>query len=153
MTAYFFDSSALVKRYARETGTAWIISLFRPAVNRIYVAHITVVEVVSALSRRVRSGSLTADDASRAIGRFRRSFNGKFLKVAITATVINHAVALAEQHCLRGYDAIQLAAAIEIHTQRLNAGAAPVVLVSADAALNAVAAAPGLLVDDPNFHP
>ena len=111
------------------------------------------VEVVSALSRRVRAGSLTADDGSRAIGRFRRSFDGKFLKVAMTASVINHAVDLAEQHGLRGYDAVQLAAAIEIHTQRLNAGAAPIVLVSADAALNAVATATGLLVDDPNVHP
>lgn len=30
MVAYFFDSSALVKRYARETGTAWVLSVVGP---------------------------------------------------------------------------------------------------------------------------
>jgi predicted nucleic acid-binding protein len=52
---YFFDSSALVKRFARETGTAWVINLFKPASgNRIYIARITYVEVISAIVRRVK---------------------------------------------------------------------------------------------------
>ena len=32
MTAYFFDSSATVKRYVRETGTAWVLSITAPTV-------------------------------------------------------------------------------------------------------------------------
>ncbi len=31
MSAYFFDSSALVKSYATETGTAWVTVLLDPA--------------------------------------------------------------------------------------------------------------------------
>ena len=30
MSAYFLDSSALVKRYAQEQGTAFIITLLKP---------------------------------------------------------------------------------------------------------------------------
>jgi hypothetical protein len=30
MAAYFFDSSALAKRFIRETGTAFVLSLWRP---------------------------------------------------------------------------------------------------------------------------
>ena len=53
MAAYFLDSSAAVKRYIRETGTAWIISLFRQTPpNAFYVARITLAEVISACARR-----------------------------------------------------------------------------------------------------
>ena len=33
MTVYFIDSSALVKRYINETGSAWILNLFNPSLN------------------------------------------------------------------------------------------------------------------------
>ena len=65
MAALFFDSSALVKRYASETGTNWIFSLVRPSANnRLYLARITGVEVVAALTKRMRVGSLTAAQTS-----------------------------------------------------------------------------------------
>jgi predicted nucleic acid-binding protein len=53
VTAYFIDSSALVKRYAMETGSAWVERLTDPRTgNRVYVAAITHVEVVSAIARK-----------------------------------------------------------------------------------------------------
>jgi hypothetical protein len=61
---YLFDSSALVKRYGSEVGTAWVVSLFPPAGNRIHLARITAVEVVSAIARRCRSGTVTAAGAA-----------------------------------------------------------------------------------------
>jgi uncharacterized protein len=33
MTLYFLDSSALVKRYVNEVGSAWVLSLFNPVLN------------------------------------------------------------------------------------------------------------------------
>jgi uncharacterized protein len=33
MALYFLDSSALVKRYISEVGSAWILSLLNPASN------------------------------------------------------------------------------------------------------------------------
>ena len=52
-TAYFVDSSALVKRYVQETGTSWVrgITRRRPSTH-IYIAIITAVEVTSAVARR-----------------------------------------------------------------------------------------------------
>ena len=59
MPVYFFDSSAMVKRYINEVGTGWVTSLTdRTAGNRIQVARITAVEVVSAITRRAREGYL-----------------------------------------------------------------------------------------------
>ena len=56
------------------------------------------------------------------------------------------------RHGLRAYDAVQLATAIELHKQWLDAGVS-VVLVSADQELNAAATAEGLAVEDPLLHP
>jgi predicted nucleic acid-binding protein len=66
MSALYFDSSGLVKRYAQETGTSWIFSLVRRAAkNRLYLARITGVEVVAALTKRMRVGTLSQDAAAK----------------------------------------------------------------------------------------
>ena len=31
MSVYYFDSSAAVKKYVAETGTAWVLGLFKPS--------------------------------------------------------------------------------------------------------------------------
>jgi PIN domain nuclease of toxin-antitoxin system len=50
MSAYFFDSSAFVKRFAKERGSAFVIGLLRPSsMHSIYVARVTEVEVCAAL--------------------------------------------------------------------------------------------------------
>ena len=50
MAAYFFDSSAIVKRYVQETGTAWVRRVTRHGrPDRIYLARITAVETTSAV--------------------------------------------------------------------------------------------------------
>jgi predicted nucleic acid-binding protein len=52
-TAYFVDSSALVKRYVRETGTAWVRGITRRRSSTdIIITLITAVEVTSAIARR-----------------------------------------------------------------------------------------------------
>jgi hypothetical protein len=63
----FFDSSALVKRYLTETGSAWVISLTDPAAgNSIILAEITRVEVAAALGSRHRaSGGITLGECDR----------------------------------------------------------------------------------------
>jgi hypothetical protein len=153
MAAHFIDSSALVKRYAIETGTGWVISLFRLAAgNIIYVARIASVEVISALTRRMRGGSITPGDHAKALTRFRRACAGRFRIVEITAALIERANELAEKHALRGYDAVQLAAALTVNEVRLNAGATPIILVSADDSLNTAAMIEGLAVENPNLH-
>jgi len=67
--------------------------------------------------------------------------------------LIEAASLIAETHALHGHDAVQLAAALEINTDRLSLGLSATTLVSADVALNAAAMVEGLAVDDPNSHP
>ena len=154
MLLYYFDSSALVKRYVNEIGTAWVISITDSTANkRIHIARVTGVEVVSAITRRARSGSITVTDANTAIALFRHDFLNNYTATEITPALINRAMQLAETHALRGYDAIQLTAAIEVNAYGLSSGMPKLILISADGNLNAAAMAEGLNVDDPNAHP
>ena len=112
MADFFFDTSALVKRFSPETGTAWVIDLIRPASGHtIYLANITSVEVVSAITRRMRGGHLTMAAAKKALTRFHRSFLRRYVIAEINPPLISRATTLAETYALRGYDAVQLAAA------------------------------------------
>ena len=154
MTIYFFDSSAIVKRYLNETGTAWVTNIFDPTSgSEIYIAHISGAEVVAAIARRGLTGSITASKVTSAISQFRREFVSAFQIVEITQNLIARAMDIAEIHALRGYDSVQLASALEMLALRSALGLSGLIFVSADSDLNAAAMAEGLNVDDPNAHP
>jgi uncharacterized protein len=73
MAAYVLDTSAVVKRYILETGSGWVRSIADPAAaNLIFLARITDVEVISAVVRRQRGGSLSAADAAATLTQFRQ---------------------------------------------------------------------------------
>jgi predicted nucleic acid-binding protein len=153
VAAYFLDSSALVKRYVTETGTAWVTGLLDPAArNRLYIARITGAEVTAALTRRERGGHLSAFGAAAAIALFQHDYANRLRPVEITAALIANAMIAARTHGLRGYDAVQLAAAIFANSRRVMRRLAPLVFVTADTSLLAASASGGLASDDPNTH-
>ena len=153
MAAYFLDSSALVKRYVTETGTPWVIGLLDPAARkRLYIARITGAEVTAALTRRERGGHLSATDAAAAIALFRRDYANRLRQVEITAALMTIAMTMARAHGLRGYDAVQLAAALYANGRRVARKLAPLVFVTADTSLLAAGATEGLTTEDPNTH-
>ena len=68
MAAYFFDSSAIVKRYLSDVGSAWVTNIAAlVAGNEVYLARITFVEVISAVTRKSRGSGLSAAGAMKAI--------------------------------------------------------------------------------------
>jgi predicted nucleic acid-binding protein len=152
-TAYFVDSSALVKRYVVETGTAWVRAITRRASSTyIYIALITPVEVTSAVARR-RGTTLSAARASSILSRLRKHLTGRYLPSEVTPALVNDAMKLANAHRLRAYDAVQLATALDLYKDWSANRLGAFVFVSADRALNAAATAEGLTVEDPNLHP
>ena len=159
MAAYFFDSSAIVKLYVSETGSAWTVALVRSRrtdgvfLNRSNMASITTVEVTAALVRRSRGGSLSTTDLAAGLALFRADARRVFLTLRLTAAVLRGAATLAQKHALRGYDAVQLAVALALQAERSLDGLAPLIFVSADNELLAAAHLEGLPVDNPNLHP
>ena len=135
--AYFFDSSPIVKRYVRETGTGWVRSLTRRGQpDPIYLARITAVEVTSAVARRRPTGNPTPARARNIFALFRSHLATRYLIMEISPALADAAMRLADIHELRAYDAVQLAAALELNGRWLAAGMGTITLVSADQALN-----------------
>ncbi|GET40034.1 type II toxin-antitoxin system VapC family toxin [Microseira wollei] len=154
MAIYFIDSSALVKRYISETGSTWVLGLFDPALsNEVFIAAVTSVEIIAAITRRSRSGSISITDAAATRSQFRSDLLKDYQIIEVTETIINSGMALAESHGLRGYDAIQLAVGRAVNTLCINNGLLPITFVSADNELNAAVIAEGLAIENPNNHP
>lgn len=154
MAVYFFDSSALVKRYIQETGSAWVQTICqhtRP--EDFYIARIAGAEVVSAIARRSRAGHLSSQELTAALDRFQQDFAGSYEIIEISPAIIARAMDFARTRFLRGYDAVQFAVAAGLHDLRQVLGLPVLTLVSADNDLNAAATAEGMTIDNPNAHP
>jgi uncharacterized protein len=150
VSVYFLDSSALVKRYVTETGSSWVRSITDPVNhNDIFVAKIAGPETVSAFVRQ----AAPLPKLATVLANFQFDFQHQYQQVALTDVVVATAMHCAELYRLRGYDAVQLATAVELNAVRIAAGLPSLVFVSADQALNAAASSESLIVDDPNLHP
>ena len=150
MAAYFFDSSALVKRYVVESGTQWVRNLCNPtAGHSLYLVRIIGAEVVAALARRTRAGSLAPSTAQRVMAAFRSDFVSAYFVSELTFALVDRAMDLVQIYGLRGYDAVQLAAAVDVNAERHRYSLLPVTLISADSDLNQAAAAEELAVENP----
>ena len=153
MSLYFLDSSALVKRYVTETGSGWIRALTDPAArNPLIIARITWVEVLSALARRQREGSIASSDVTRAIRTFSYDLDMQYQVAELSAALVRAAGELVIQHPIRAYDAVQLASALRVQSDLVETGVTPLTFLTADERLIAIAQAEGLLTDNPNHH-
>lgn len=144
MNFYFFDSSATVKNYVQETGSKWVKNIFNNiSTDVIYASVLTQVEVVAAIARRRKGKTLSVSDANNLIQQFNLDFTTDFRSVSVNLQSIANAVNLADKHSLRGYDAVQLAAALEVCARLaaigVNFNLTPFTFVSADNELNSAA--------------
>jgi predicted nucleic acid-binding protein len=153
MAAYFLDSSALVKRYLSELGSSWVIDVTNAGSgHRIYVSRIAGIEVVSAMARKARAGTVAREALGAALAAFDADFVGVYRTVPLSRVVIGRSMELARLYGLRAYDAVQLAAALHANTQRIARRSLPLVFVSADHELNDAARTEGFQVEDPNHY-
>ena len=154
MAATYCDSSALVKRYVAEVGSAWVRRMVaRPVHQVLYTAALTQVEVLSALQRLVREGRVDLAQAQRLTQRVTHHFARRYQVLRITRTVVTQACAALERHPLRAYDAVQLACALTVRRLMQQRRLPPPLFVAADDVLLAAAAAAGFVVDNPLLHP
>jgi uncharacterized protein len=154
VASYYLDTSALVKRYTREQGTAWIVGLTTPhGGHNLFTVRLTGPELIAALTRKARMGGLAVVDAERRARAFRRHWQRRYLILEVTGPLADRAMDVAAAHGLRGYDAVHLAAALTVEDARRSAGLPTLTFVSADDDQRQVALAEGLLAENPNVHP
>lgn len=139
---YFFDASALVKRYVDEADSDRVDELLREAIPA--VCRTSEVEVASALCRRAREGVFSHAERDRAVLALRRDISS-FQVVEVLPEVVERSLVLLARHPLRAADALQLGACL-ILWEKLRF---PVAFVAFDARLREAAAAEGLAVLPP----
>jgi len=105
----YFDTSAVVKLYVEEQGSAHVQSLARK--NRPLSSVILSLELVSALARRKRSGDLSSEAQETALGNFRKDLP-RFDLVELTSDIRRRAEAMLLMYPLRTLDAIHIASAL-----------------------------------------
>lgn len=106
----YLDSSALVKRYVVEPGTAEVLEAIDNA-DFVGTSIISRAETVAALAKAVRVGALEEAAAFSTAQRIRSEWFS-FVRVQVTETLIARADTLAWELGLRGYDSVQLASAL-----------------------------------------
>lgn len=155
MTAYFVDTSAIVKRYLSEVGTSWIRSLHDPADgNIIIVSEITLVEVAAALAARHRAiHGISQRERDDGLALFRKHYTTEYEVVRLSQPILDQAVDLTQRHRLRGYDAVQLASALAGNASTIAFGQTALTFISSDSDLVAAASAEGLSGDNPLHYP
>jgi hypothetical protein len=150
----YIDTSALVKRYVAEVGSAWIRRMVaRPVQDVIYTAVLTEVEVRSALQRLIREGRLDTAQAQHLTQRVLQHFTRRYQLIRITRPVVAEAGRLVEGYPLRAYDAVQLACALTVRRSMHRRGMPSPLFVTADTTLLAAAQAEGFPVDNPLQYP
>lgn len=105
----YLDTSALVKLYVEEEGSALVRESVRQA-EMVATSAIAYVEARAALSRRRRERYLSPGNYRRTIREFNADWQ-HYVSVEVTDSLIRKAAELAEAHALRAYDAIHLASA------------------------------------------
>ena len=137
----FFDTSALAKRYIVEAGSPLVRATLRA--NEVVVARIAYAELAASIARACRLDAISEPQRDAILSRLAQDFS-RLTIVEIRPALVAMVPELVVKHPLRGYDAVQLAAALTVR-----ASGQAVEFWSADATLCDAANAEGLKTVNP----
>jgi predicted nucleic acid-binding protein len=122
LSAFFVDSSAIVKCYLDERGSDWMRAAAWPdSGSEVFISRIAAVEIVSSITRRSRS--LADEDLVELYSAVQFDVENSFGIVEFNEGLANSAMAIARTYRLRALDAIQLASALKLQSLRTSTSA------------------------------
>jgi predicted nucleic acid-binding protein len=133
----YIDTSALVKLIFDEPGSELAVELWDRA-DVLVSSQLVYPEARAALAAAERAGRIDAPTHVSAVATLEDLY-AQLRTVAVDEPLARHAGDLAAQHALRGYDAVHLACALQLHGE-------DILLATWDKALNAAARATGRLL-------
>ena len=106
----YADTSALIKKYVRESGSEQVISHFNqyPIIGTAALTH---TEMASAMSKAVRLGWVDEPEILIAWQDFLAHWPA-YVRLPVSAGVVERAASIAWRHGLRAYDSVHLASAL-----------------------------------------
>jgi predicted nucleic acid-binding protein len=116
MEFYFFDTSALVKRYYDESGTDTVDRLISSEIPTV-ISSLSVIETTSAFRRKYNRDEITEDEMNALLGEFFREALDDFIIVPLDESLTQFSFELVTADDLRTLDSLQLSAALSLATE------------------------------------
>lgn len=132
MPLYFFDTSALVKRYHIESGSEKVNEIFDNSDGIFVITSLTVTEFVSAFVRKLYEGVISEDDFRLCLSEFAKDIISLFWIIDLERSHINKSISLIIKHNLRTLDSLQLSVFLDLSSLT------PIMVTSDEALFNAV---------------
>ena len=155
MYHFYFDASALVKRYTQEVGSDKVDYLFvNVPLNRLICLSIGAAEVFWICVRKKNDGRITPHEFTHAVVNLTREVTSEasdFQTFPVPDALIWGSLGLIETHSLNSVDAIVLRSALDVATQLRSTGNT-LVLVASDQRLLRAAQNEGLLIFNPEIN-
>lgn len=112
----FFDTSALVKRYADEEGTQTVDQLIETPENTIVITSLSVIEIASAFRRKYNRGEISVQQQNGLLVSFFEEATERYVIIPVDEGIFENAFDLVLEDDLRTLDALQLAAVLTLPT-------------------------------------
>ena len=110
----YLDTSALIKRFVNEKGSALVESLVQGK-GAVATAKIAYAEIFAGLTRKLREGNVSKPQYALACRQFERDWHA-YVRVGLEDDILLLARDLIQRRPLRGYDAVHLASALRLKT-------------------------------------
>ena len=154
MHYFYFDASALAKRYVEEIGSDKIDFLFANVpLTRLRCLAIGAVEVFWICVRKRNDGRISADQFAESTTHLKSEIidtQSNFRKISVPDSLVWDSMRLIETHSLNSVDAMILRSALDVATELRSTGDT-LVLVASDQRLLRAARAEGLQIFNPEI--
>jgi hypothetical protein len=151
MNFFFWDTSALAKRYIPELGTSSVNYLIETVPkNRMFMLILSLGEILSVLVRKRNSKQISDRFYSQSLAEFNEELlRDKVISIqSVYDKLIQESLKLIEQYSINATDAVILECALDI-MDKLRATGDDLVLVTTDIRLSNAAKSSGLKVWNP----
>jgi predicted nucleic acid-binding protein len=111
---YFFDSSALIKRYHTEVGTKKVDEIFSQQNIEFIISSLALSEVTSALNRKKNEGKMDPDLLNDILIEFYRDVLEKVTIISLDDSLLPRSIDLILKRNLRTLDSLQLSTALSV---------------------------------------
>lgn len=140
---YYFDTSALLKKYILEKGSQKVLALFEEESDLVLTSKIASLEAFHGITRKAKEEKLSPKTLSKLLRQLEKDFND-FELVEINSELFKRAKELIQKYLLKTLDAIHLASALLLKEEGLEA-----CFISCDLAQLKAARSCGLKVFNP----
>ena len=113
---YFFDTSALLKRYHQEPGSGKVDEIFSQQEGSFVIVSITIAELTSAFVRKFHQGIIKQATLKHVLSQFSQDILTDFWIIDLERHHVMQSRALILKHNLRTLDSLQLCALLSLKT-------------------------------------